>query len=220
MCSFGYHPTTGQYTVVHIPRRCMAWIRRRAAVVAGGAGARAGGNLRRQLRHRQRGRVDVLARRGRQAGDGAGPRRRAHHVLRRAAGRAAAGVAAVGSGERHDCQLTSVHARLGVVDAARLPTVTTDAWVLEEASGGGGAAARPPSWSLRFTVAELRDVNRGLWITAPHFTHGEYVLSGSWDRKLLCRRKVGWATCRRRAAATAAARAGGCCGQWRGRSSS
>ncbi|CAL4999534.1 unnamed protein product [Urochloa decumbens] len=53
-------------------------------------------------------------------------------------------------------------------------------WVLD---AGGGEAAR---WSRMYC---LRNSSSRI-IMSPHLTHGEYVLSASWDGDRLCRRKL------------------------------
>lgn len=49
-----------------------------------------------------------------------------------------------------------------------------------------------PRWSLNYTVVEpVTHDDGGSWVMAPHFTHGEYVLSKSADQTMLCRSKLG-----------------------------
>ncbi|CAL5013236.1 unnamed protein product [Urochloa decumbens] len=80
-------------------------------------------------------------------------------------------------------KVTSVHARLGVViPRCEMAAMTMEVWVLD---AGGGEAAR---WSRMYC---LRDNRSSRIVTSPHLTHGEYVLSASWDDgKRLYRRKV------------------------------
>ncbi|CAL5005563.1 unnamed protein product [Urochloa decumbens] len=97
--------------------------------------------------------------------------------------------------EKATCQLTSVHGRLGVLVTRQQPAAArTDVWVLE---GGGGGGRRQPRWSRRWSglLDPGGDDGLGRWITAPHFTNGEYVLSKREDTRIcetwLYRRKVG-----------------------------
>ncbi|KAL6646458.1 hypothetical protein ACP70R_018066 [Stipagrostis hirtigluma subsp. patula] len=84
------------------------------------------------------------------------------------------------------CQLTIVHARLGVVVCRRMPAITRlDVWALE------GRGKPQPRWSRMYSVVEPSGADQGRWITAPCFTHGEYVLSRSSDGIRVYRRKVG-----------------------------
>ncbi|TVU05394.1 hypothetical protein EJB05_48554, partial [Eragrostis curvula] len=87
-----------------------------------------------------------------------------------------------------ECRLTTVHARLGAVVTRRVPATTrVDVWVLESRRDERAL------WSRRYSLVEP-DEYLGRWITAPHFTHGEYVMSESrtsWYGTMLCRRKVG-----------------------------
>ncbi|KAK3157097.1 hypothetical protein QOZ80_2AG0116110 [Eleusine coracana subsp. coracana] len=85
-----------------------------------------------------------------------------------------------------DCQLTNVQARLGVVVTRHnnLLGKTMDVWVLE--CGG-----EQPRWSLNYTVFEPIINDGGTWIMAPYFTHGEYVLSKTAAQMLLYGWKVG-----------------------------
>jgi F-box interacting protein len=86
-----------------------------------------------------------------------------------------------------DCQLTNVQARLGVVVSQRsVHLVTMGVYVLEEEGGSG----EQPRWSLNYTVVEQIALHGAHWIVAPCFTHGEYVLSQPSNRRLLYRRKV------------------------------
>ncbi|CAL5013195.1 unnamed protein product [Urochloa decumbens] len=97
--------------------------------------------------------------------------------------------------EKATCQLTSVHGRLGMLVTRQQPAAArTDVWVLE---GGGGGGRRQPRWSRRWSglLDPGGDDGLGRWITAPHFTNGEYVLSKREDTRIcetwLYRRKVG-----------------------------
>ncbi|KAL6661189.1 hypothetical protein ACP70R_000573 [Stipagrostis hirtigluma subsp. patula] len=71
-------------------------------------------------------------------------------------------------------RLTSVHGRLGlaVPEASAVTGLVTrvEVWVLE----GGGEHRR---WSRRYDIVEARE---RCWITAPCLTHGEYVLRRPW----------------------------------------
>ncbi|CAL5005562.1 unnamed protein product [Urochloa decumbens] len=96
------------------------------------------------------------------------------------------------------CQLTTVHGRLGVLVSRQQPAMTeaakVDVWVLE----GGGGRRRPPRWSRRWSILQPIAAWQGRWVMSPHFTHGEYVLSKreenkAWSARERCLygRKVG-----------------------------
>ncbi|TVU05391.1 hypothetical protein EJB05_48551, partial [Eragrostis curvula] len=69
-------------------------------------------------------------------------------------------------------QLTNVHAGLGLVTTYRRSWERTlKVWVLD----GRG---EQPRWSVRYSLI----VGMGeRWITAPHLTHGDYILRQTWD---------------------------------------
>ncbi|CAL5013176.1 unnamed protein product [Urochloa decumbens] len=169
--SFGYHPTTGEYKVVHIP-----WRRGQAVDVVwvftlGGASWREG--------------------RGLVALDLGDERVTWLDTPAAAAPRPAPEEAGL-------WQLTSVHARLGLAAASRTRVIV---WVLERRGEN-----EQPRWSLRYRlVGQLQPHPRlwswvfnsaaaaelaGWWVTAPHLTHGGYVVSESWDRSRLYRHKI------------------------------
>ncbi|KAF8751006.1 hypothetical protein HU200_012303 [Digitaria exilis] len=78
--------------------------------------------------------------------------------------------------EEATCRLTNVHERLGVLVTCRhSPAMRVDLWVLEEDEGGH--RRRPARWSRKCSLMEPTSQDDGRWITSPHFTHGEYVLS-------------------------------------------
>ncbi|KAL6646087.1 hypothetical protein ACP70R_017695 [Stipagrostis hirtigluma subsp. patula] len=96
---------------------------------------------------------------------------------------------------KNSCQLTSVHARLGVVVTRQQPAATrVDVWALER---GGDR----PLWSRRYSLLQASSADQGRWITSPHLTQGEHVLCEKtmswWRKKRLYRRKVGGSMCRR-----------------------
>nr|CAB3483351.1 unnamed protein product [Digitaria exilis] len=81
--------------------------------------------------------------------------------------------------EKATCQLTNVHERLGVmVMRQHTPAARVDLWMLEDDGGHRHRRWRsPPRWSRRCSLMEPSIPGDGRWITSPHFTHGEYVLS-------------------------------------------
>ncbi|CAO2207134.1 unnamed protein product [Urochloa humidicola] len=86
----------------------------------------------------------------------------------------------VGAGPGSHCRLVEFHGRLGLaVSADRTTPARTEVWVLGD--GGGG---RQGWWSRRYSV-RVQGVEERL--AAPHFAHGgEYVLtveSKEWGRK-------------------------------------
>ncbi|KAL6646079.1 hypothetical protein ACP70R_017687 [Stipagrostis hirtigluma subsp. patula] len=83
------------------------------------------------------------------------------------------------------CHLTNVQARLGVaVTWYGLTATRVEVWVLD-----GGR--QRPRWSRRYSIVEPTGRDQGRWITAPHFTHGEYVLKRYAVSGWLYRGKVG-----------------------------
>ncbi|CAL5005580.1 unnamed protein product [Urochloa decumbens] len=196
--SFGYHPTTGEYKVVHIPwRRGQAvdvvWVFTlggaswREVPVVGTPGATS------CHRSSEAATVDGVA-----------------YWLNAPCDRVvaldlgdervtwldtpAAAAPRPAPEEAGRWQLTSVHARLGLAVASRTRVIV---WVLERRGEN-----EQPRWSLRYRLvgqpqphprlwnsaaaAELA----GWWVTAPHLTHGGYVVSESWDRSRLYRHKI------------------------------
>ncbi|KAL6653609.1 hypothetical protein ACP70R_008533 [Stipagrostis hirtigluma subsp. patula] len=194
--SFGYHPTTGRYKVVHVPRR-----RRRAVDV-----------------------VQVFT----LGGDGDGASWRDVPVLAPDASYDTSSGAISVDGSTYwltafsdrvmaldledevvtsfkapptlistnaGWRLTNVHARLGlaVTEASPVTGLVTrvEVWVVE----GGGEQRR---WSRRYNIIEGWE---RCWITAPCFTHGQYILRKPWRmhhsyrnsriRERLYRHKVG-----------------------------
>ncbi|CAO2207115.1 unnamed protein product [Urochloa humidicola] len=77
-------------------------------------------------------------------------------------------------------RLTSVHGRLGI--AVTTPWEGFEVWVQDGR----------PRWVRGLTLPGPRG-RRGFWITAPHLTYGEYAMSTSsgWGRPRLYRHKVG-----------------------------
>nr|CAB3481320.1 unnamed protein product [Digitaria exilis] len=87
----------------------------------------------------------------------------------------------------HDAtwKLTSVNARLGVVFSSYKSAATrVDVWVLD------GDAVEQPRWSRMYTLVVDRNVMNRSIVMTPHLTHGECILSMSWDGKRLYRCKV------------------------------
>ncbi|RCV31639.1 hypothetical protein SETIT_6G194000v2 [Setaria italica] len=201
--SFGYHPTTGKYKVVHIP------CRRRQEVDAVQVFTLGGGDT---TSWRE---VPVTA-----PGD-ASCNRLSEAIsvdgrtywLDASASRVMAldladeRVTSFAAPPRAKCpglipaaeagwELTSVHGRLGAVVATAV-MARVEVWVLD----GGGAW---PRWSRRYDIVEARPTTSGYWIAAPQLTHGEYILRASqdstrddliwgcsWARRRLYRHKVG-----------------------------
>nr|CAB3481158.1 unnamed protein product [Digitaria exilis] len=80
--------------------------------------------------------------------------------------------------EEATCRLNNVHERLGVLVTCRhSPAMRVDLWVLEELEDEGGHRRRPARWSRKCSLMEPTSPDDERWITSPHFTHGEYVLS-------------------------------------------
>lgn len=77
-------------------------------------------------------------------------------------------------------QLTNVHARLGIA----LGSATgVEVWVLER---GGGEEQQQPRWILQYTLANddaFQVDHGGCWITAPHLTHRRFVVSESGKKR-------------------------------------
>ncbi|KAL6644277.1 hypothetical protein ACP70R_015885 [Stipagrostis hirtigluma subsp. patula] len=185
--SFGYHPTTGKYKVVHVPcgfaaTRCQAMLQ---VFTLGDASWRDVPVLTPNVRYPDESRNMLVS------VDGSA------YWLTAFADRVMAldlddervtsfeGPPVLQLLQGAACQLTIVHARLGVVVRRRMPAVTRfDVWVLE----GRG---KQPHWRRMYSVVEPSGADRGRWITAPCFTHGEYVLSRSSDWRRVYLRKVG-----------------------------
>lgn len=73
-------------------------------------------------------------------------------------------------------QLTNIHGKLGLV-VTDLTMQVKEVWVLEEDTG------EQPRWSKRYNLPVQTARSPGRWIVAPHLIHGgEYILSQSWDR--------------------------------------
>ncbi|TVU05372.1 hypothetical protein EJB05_48531, partial [Eragrostis curvula] len=84
------------------------------------------------------------------------------------------------------CNVTNVHGRLGVaIEHITTAVMRVEVWVLE-----GGAREAPPRWSQSYTLIES-GAPRNSIVAAPHLTHGQYVLSISSDWKRMYRLKLG-----------------------------
>nr|CAB3481321.1 unnamed protein product [Digitaria exilis] len=175
---FGYHPTTGQYKVVHVPSR-ISWRPDTVHVLT------LGGSVWRKVVSSA---MDVYYRGDVVCVDGFaywfssfGDRVVALDLKdeRLISFPGPPSVRSVGMAEEATWKLTSVNARLGVAFRSKKPA-RVEVWVLD---GGGGV--EQPLWSRSYTL-----INRTIVMT-PQLTHGEYILTMSRDMKRLYRRKVG-----------------------------
>ncbi|CAL5005561.1 unnamed protein product [Urochloa decumbens] len=202
--SFGYHPTTGKYKVVHVscrsesPNKWLEIDRVQVLTLERRSGWRKVPVLAMDTSYHDAGGVVTV--------DGS------TYWLTARADRVAA--LDLGGDDEHvasfaappclqvlqvpevaTCQLTSVHGRLGVLVSRQqlaAAAAKVDVWVLED----GGAGRRSPRWSRPWSIQQPSGAaDQGRWVMSPHFTHGEYVLSKqegqSWPRVIwLYRRKV------------------------------
>ncbi|CAO2211342.1 unnamed protein product [Urochloa humidicola] len=190
--SFGYHPTTGKYKVVHIPCGRRQEVDAVQVFTLGGGGAASWRE------------VPVTA----PGGGGASCSRVSDAIsidgrtywLDASAGRVMAldleaervtsFAAPPAPAARAGWELTSVHGRLGAVTATAIGRF--EVWVRD---GGGGGGARP-RWSRRYDIADATPATSDYWIAAPELAHGDYMLRSSldtgmaWTRRLY-RHKVG-----------------------------
>ncbi|CAO2184103.1 unnamed protein product [Urochloa humidicola] len=181
--AFGYHPTTGLYKVVHVPSRLA---RRQDAVHVLTVGDSS--SWREVASPAMVGSYNPFC--GIVSVDGSVCwfTSRANSVVALDLGDERVtsflgppGVRLVATPGEASWKVTSVHARLGVAVPRYEPAaMTVEVWVLDS---GVGEAAR---WSRRYY---LRDCSSRI-VMRPHLTHGEYVLSVSWDGDRLYRRKV------------------------------
>ncbi|CAO2202342.1 unnamed protein product [Urochloa humidicola] len=197
-CSFGYHPTTGKYKVVHVacisesPNQRLEIDRVHVLALGGGESVwrevpvRA---LTMDTSYHDTGGVVTVD------GSTYWLTARADRVVELDLGGDDERVASFAAPpclqvlqvpKMATCQLTCVHGRLGVLITRQQPAATSaarvDVWVLE--GGGGGRCRRAPRWSRRWSIQEPSAsgaADQGSWIMSPHFTHGEYVLS-KWEQ--------------------------------------
>nr|TKW10933.1 hypothetical protein SEVIR_6G201400v2 [Setaria viridis] len=190
--SFGYHPTTGKYKVVHIPCRRRQEVDAVQVFTLGGGDttswpevpvtAPGGASCNRLSEAISPAAVMALDLADERVTSFAAPPRAACPGLIPAA--------------QAGWELTSVHGRMGAVVATAV-MARVEVWVLD----GGGAW---PRWSRRYDIVEARPTTSGYWIAAPQLTHGEYILRASqdstrddliwgcsWARRRLYRHKVG-----------------------------
>nr|CAB3481160.1 unnamed protein product [Digitaria exilis] len=166
--TFGYHPTTGRYKVVHVP------CGRRQVVDALQVFTLGVGTSWRAVP------VDTTP-------GGGATYNRLCDAISRVTSFAAPPLAGGGGGGLIPAEagwdLTNVHARLGAVVATS--TASVEVWVLDD---GGGA--QPRRWSRRNNIVGATTSRRwiaattvfGSWIVAPQLTHGDCILRASRDR--------------------------------------
>ncbi|CAL5005533.1 unnamed protein product [Urochloa decumbens] len=177
--AFGYHPTTGRYKVVHVPRRLVLKGDKVHVFTLGGGGPSA------TWREVVSPAMDGCYHNsfcGIVSVDGSVYwfTSRADRVVALDLGddervtlfQGPPGVRPVERVGEASWKVTSVHARLGVaVPRYEAETTTVEVWVLD----GGG---EPPRWSRWYCLSDSARI-----VMTPHLTHGEYVLSTALDKK-------------------------------------
>nr|CAB3468330.1 unnamed protein product [Digitaria exilis] len=183
---FGYHPTTGQYKVVHVPScvslrpdtvhvltlGCSVWRKAVPSMAdvtyydcSGGVVCVDGSAYWFSLSGN---RVVALDLKDERLTSFPGP----------------PGMRSIGVASEASFKLTSVNARLGVVFPSYKPATTrVVVWILD----GGGE--EQPRWSRRYTLIDR--TTGSLIVLTPHLTHGKDILTMSRDMDGLYRHKVG-----------------------------
>ncbi|KAF8654481.1 hypothetical protein HU200_061671 [Digitaria exilis] len=190
---FGYHPTTGQYKVVHVPSR-ISWRPDTVHVLTLDGSSSAWREVVSTFKHvgyySHYGGGGVCVDGSAYWFDSFGDRIMALDLKdeRLTSFPGPPGVRCMDMGMVvHDAtwKLTSVNARLGVVFSSYKSAATrVDVWVLD------GDAVEQPRWSRMYTLVVDRNVMNRSIVMTPHLTHGECILSMSWDGKRLYRCKV------------------------------